>query len=169
MDYYPVEAYRPATMQCIIASSIKRNVPANVLLAIGQHEAGVEGSAIKNTNGSADLGRAGVNTVHLSLFPKYGVSEASASYYLKYDGCFNYDMAAYLLKGHLAKCRSDFWTCVGNYHSKAVMPKVKTEESMRRYERSVANNARYVSKIKPLAIGWEKYLSTNYRVKEYGQ
>jgi hypothetical protein len=155
MDYYPVEGFRAASMECVLQSAIRRNVPANVLLAIGQHEAGKEGSAIRNKNGTFDLGRTGINTVHLEEFAKYGVPAATAVHYLRYDGCFNYDMAAFLLKRHLLRCKAEFWTCVANYHANyAINPEA---------------NIRYQGLIRPLANAWGKYLSQNYPVKDYSK
>lgn len=151
MDY-AVQANRPATMECVLASAVARNVPANVLLAIGQHEAGKEGSAIRNTNGSYDLGRAGINTKHLDELASYGVSRDVATFYLRNDGCYNYDMAAFLIQRHLAQCKTTFWQCVANYHSKTVQ-----------------YNQIYQSKIMPLAISWQRFLSANYRVKDVTQ
>ena len=154
--YYAVESYRPATLQCVLASAVKRNVPANVLLAIGQHEAGKEGSAIRNSNGTYDLGRTGINTKTLNdMLPelaRYGVSRDQAIHYLGYDGCYNYDMAAYLLQKHLSACNADFWTCAAYYHS-------KTPEY----------NLRYQSYIIPLAKAWGDYLSKHYTVRSMGR
>jgi len=155
MDYYPVKEYRAASIECVLQSAVNRNVPANVLLGIGQHEAGKEGSAIRNKNGSFDLGRAGINTVHLKEIAEMGVPVATAVHYLRYDGCYNYDMAAFLLKRHLVRCKSDFWTCVGNYHAQySILPEA---------------NRRYQGLIKPLAAEWGKYLSQNYTVKDYSK
>lgn len=147
---YVVEANRAPTMECVLLSAATRNVPADVLLAIGEKEAGWQGAAILNKNGSRDLGSAGINTVHLAGLRSYGVQEDTASYYLKHDGCYNYDMAAYLLRGHLDRCKGDFWTCVANYHS-------KTPEK----------NAVYRAAIIPLAGKWKQYLMKHYQLKDY--
>jgi len=147
---FHVEAHRAATIECVIESAIRRDVPANVVLAIGQHEAGKNGSAIKNTNGSFDLGNAGVNTVQLDELARYGIDRKTAMFYLMYDGCYNYDVAAYLLARHLHNCTQTFWACVGNYRS-------KTEKY----------NLEYQKKIIPLAQKWNIYLSKYYKTKEY--
>lgn len=149
---YVVEAHRAPTMQCILQSAINRNVPADVLLAIGEHEKGWEGAAIKNKDGSRDLGRAGINTTHLQKLRTYGVSEETATYYLKNDGCYNYDMAAYLLRDHLDKCTKEYWTCVANYHSK-----------------TPSKNEKYRAAIIPLANKWKQYLMKNYPLKDYSK
>ena len=150
--YYSVEQFRPATMECVLDSAIKRNIPANVLLAVGQHEAGKEGSAIRNTDGSLDFGRTGINSITVDdVMPemkKYGVTREQVVYYLRYDGCYNYDMAAYVLQKHLRNCNFDFWTCVARYHSKSPEP-----------------NKRYQTFIIPLAAKWERYLKDNFPVR----
>jgi hypothetical protein len=150
VNYYDVEQYRPATMQCVLESAVHYQVPADVLLAIGQHEAGKEGSAIPNTNGTYDLGRAGINTIHLAELRRYGVDPVVAVHALRFDGCYNYAMAAYLLQRSLSGCRQDYWTCVANYHS--VTPR---------------HNVAYQAKVRPLAEGWAMYLKQHYRVKGF--
>jgi len=147
---FEVEAYRHASIECIINSAIQRDVPANVLLAIGQHEAGKNGSAIKNADGSFDLGNAGINTIQLEELAQYGVDKKTATFYLMHDGCYNYDMAAFLLAKHLHNCKQDFWSCVGNYRSKT--PKYNQE---------------YQGFIRPLAKKGNDYLSKYYKTKEY--
>jgi hypothetical protein len=152
VSYFDVEQYRPATMQCVLQDAVRYQVPADVLLAIGQQEAGHEGSAIPNTDGSYDLGRAGINTVHLSELRSYGVDPRTAVHYLRYDGCYNYAMAAFLLRKRLVNCKQDYWTCVANYHS--ATPRF---------------NAEYQTRIIPYAQQWAEYLRQHYRVKGYGQ
>ncbi|MEX3555110.1 MAG: transglycosylase SLT domain-containing protein [Burkholderia gladioli] len=150
MNYYDVEQYRPASIECVLQSAVRYHVPADVLLAIGQHEAGDEGSAIRNGNGTFDLGRAGINTVHVEELTRYGVPAATAVHYLRFDGCYNYAMAAYLLRRQLAGCDQSYWTCVANYHS-----------------RTPRFNAIYQQKIIPLARQWASYLREHYRVKGF--
>lgn len=150
MTYYDVEPYRAATMECVLQAAVTYQVPADVLLAIGQYEAGAEGSAIRNSNGTFDLGRTGINTVHLKDLEQYGVSGVVAEHYLKFDGCYNYQMAAYLLNRSLTRCTQDYWTCVADYHS--ATPRF---------------NQIYQNKIRPLAALWARYLKANYKVKGY--
>ncbi len=124
-------------------------MPANVLLAIGEQEAGAVGAALRNANGTYDLGPAGINSIHLPELVQTGLSVESAAHYLRYDGCYNYAMAAYLLAKQISNCKQEYWTCVANYHS-------KTPE----------RNAVYRRKIIPLAIKWADYLTQHYPVKE---
>ncbi|CAE6794558.1 hypothetical protein R70006_05009 [Paraburkholderia domus] len=150
MNYYDVEQYRAATLECVLDSAVRYQTPADVLLAIGQYEAGQDGSAIPNANGTYDLGRAGINTIHLQELARYGVSPQTAIHYLRYDGCYNYAMAAYLLRQQLVQCSQAYWTCVANYHS-----------------HTARFNEAYQKRIIPLARQWAAYLREHYRVKGY--
>ncbi|CAG9184160.1 lysozyme family protein [Cupriavidus pampae] len=156
-SFYAVQKWRPANEQCVVAAAVRRNVPANVLLAIGQHEAGKEGSAIRNTDGTRDFGRAGINDVSVDeVMPeiaRYGVSRDQVVDALMHDGCYNYEMAAYLLSKRLAKCKSDdFWYCAASYHSK-----------------TPSKNLRYQGFIKPLAEQWSRYIKQHYTVRSYSR
>lgn len=154
MDGYEVQPYRAPTMECILQSAVKRNVPAEVLLAIGSQEAGKEGSAIRNSDGSVDLGRMGINSETVKDLARktvgYGTSIEAITYYLRFDGCYNYDVAAYLLRGHLDSCTRDFWYCAARYHSK-----------------TLEKNLKYQEKIKPLAASWARYLQMHYNTRSF--
>ena len=156
-SFYAVEKWRPASLQCIVDAAVRRNVPANVLLAIGQHEAGKEGSAILNKNGTRDFGRAGINDKSVNdVMPEiapYGVSRAQVVDALMHDGCYNYEMAAFILSKKLRACKSnDFWFCAATYHS-------KTPEL----------NAVYQGKIRPLAESWSRILMQKFTVRSYSR
>lgn len=151
MDYYAVEDYRPATIQCVLESAIRRNVPANALLGIAQIEGGKEGMVKPNSNGSFDFGRFQINSIHLKELERYGVSQDVAKYYLVRDGCYGAEMAAYRLKRCLEKDpKKEFWERAACYHSKT--PKL---------------NAIYREKLIPVALQWADWLSKNYQVREF--
>lgn len=152
MDYYPVMDYRPATVECVLVSSVQRNVPANIMLAIAQIEGGKEGTVKSNKDGSFDFGRFQINSVHLKELSDYGVPPEVAKHYLTNDGCYSADYAAYRLQ----RCFNDsslkgkgFWTRAACYHSKT--PKF---------------NAIYQEKLKPAAMHWADWLSRNFKVRE---
>lgn len=152
MDYYPVEDYRPASIECVLSSSVRRDVPANVLLALAQIEGGKEGMVKPNTDGSFDFGRWQINSVHLQELSDYGVPPQVAKYYLVRDGCYGADFAAYRLQRCLNDPKAqkkDFWERAACYHSKT--PKL---------------NAIYREKLKPVARQWADWLSTHYQVRE---
>ncbi|WP_454727970.1 MULTISPECIES: transglycosylase SLT domain-containing protein [Cupriavidus] len=156
-SFYAVEKFRPAAIECVVAAAVRRNVPANVLLAIGQHEAGTEGSAILNRNGTRDFGRTGINdkTVDdaMAEIAPFGVNRAQVVDALMHDGCYNYEMAAFVLSKKLKACKSsDFWFCAASYHS--ATPEL---------------NLVYQRKIKPLADQWSRYLKQHYTVRSYSR
>lgn len=151
MDYYAVEDYRPATIQCVLEASVRRDVPANVLLGIAQIEGGKEGMVKPNANGSFDFGRFQINSIHLKELARYGVSQDVAKYYLVRDGCYSAEMAAYRLKRCLVENPGkEFWERAACYHSRT--PKF---------------NVIYREKLKPVALRWADWLSKNYQVREF--
>lgn len=151
MDYH-VQDYRVATIECVLDSSVRRNVPANVLLAIVQIEGAKEGLIRKNKNGSFDFGRWQINSVHLEEMARFGVSAEVAKYYLTRDGCYGADFAAYRLQRCLndpSRKKKEFWERAACYHSK-----------------TLELNLVYQEKLKPLARRWADWLSTRYQVRE---
>ena len=150
MDY-PVQDYRPATIECVLDTAVRRNVPANVLLAIVQVEGAHEGQVKSNTNGSFDFGRWQINSVHLGALAGYGVPVEKAKYYLTRDGCYGADFAAYRLQQCLSwkQDTKDFWERAACYHSK-----------------TPTRNAIYKAKLKPIALRWADWLSAHYQVRE---
>ncbi len=145
-DFY---AEGPATVECVITAANKQQVPANVLLAIGSIESGKNGQTVKNNNGSIDHGHFQLNTIQfrqggrLEPLIKKGVTLRDVTW----RGCYNAELAAYVLKGHLAEeTGQDFWTKAANYHSK-----------------TGKFNAIYKSKLIPLSTQWAKWLQQNYQ------
>lgn len=110
-------SYRPATIECVIVAAQERGVPANVLLGLASIEMGVNGDRLKNTNKSLDLGHFGINTIHFE--PGEPLAEAGIRpEHVANDGCYNAQVAAWLLARHLHRKRgTDFWVWAANYHS----------------------------------------------------
>lgn len=138
---------QPATIECVVSSAVRRQVPANVLLAILEWENGHD-RAIPNKNGSFDFGQGGVNTVNLRDVTRQGVPADLAAYSLMKDGCYNAEYVAYLLQQRLSERRPgnpDFWNRVASYHSK-----------------TPSLNLTYQTRIRPLADKWARYLSQRY-------
>jgi len=153
-DYYPVEAYRPATMECALASAARHAVPANIMFAVLQLEGSREGLMRRNSNGSIDFGRGQINTISfLDWQRRFQLSNDQINqmvYYATYDGCYSVDLVATLLQQRLSEPCADVWTCAANYHSKT--PK---------------HNQVYRAKLIPLASVWAQYLRTHYQMEEY--
>ena len=153
MDVYPVQVsdYRPATVECVVATAIRRQVPANVLLALGSLENGREGLAKRNSNGTWDFGFWQINSSHLQELYKAGVAPAVASRALMMDGCYGAEMAAYRLQRCLAwnPAVNDLWTRAACYHSK-----------------TPAKNLVYRNKLIPMAQRWAVWLGQNFTTRE---
>ena len=84
---------------CSISAAVKYEVPANIVLAVAEKEAGKPGQWMKNTNGTHDVGPMQFNTLYLGDLAKYGITanDAAAS------GCYSFDLAAWRLRQHLRK------------------------------------------------------------------
>lgn len=108
-------------MTCVYQSAKKYELPSSLLLAVIKTEGGRNGLAVKNKNGSYDLGIMQINTIHLPALKKMGINRAT----LLSNGCVNIDVGAWMLRSHFpAKPeltnRDKWWGYVGNYHSKTV-------------------------------------------------
>jgi hypothetical protein len=145
MDALPPQ-YKPATIECVVQAASFQGIPPAVLLAIGSMENGKNGQAVVNTNGTYDLGHMQINTsTYKYEIAKYGVSMEE----VRWNGCRNVEVAAYLLKKRLKENpHQDFWTRVANYHSKTPV-----------------YNMRYKSKLVPLAQRWDTWLKNNPNFK----
>jgi hypothetical protein len=100
---------------CSIAASIHYDVPANILLAVAEKEAGNPGQWVRNTNGTHDVGAMQFNTGYLkSLTAQYGITANDVAA----AGCYAYDLAAWRIHGHLTNDTGDIWTRAANYHSR---------------------------------------------------
>ena len=100
---------------CSIAASVHYDVPANIVLAVAEKEAGKPGQWVSNANGTHDVGTMQFNTGYLKgLTAKYGITanDVAAS------GCYAYDLAAWRLHGHITNDTGDIWTRAANYHSR---------------------------------------------------
>ncbi len=134
----------PASIQCVLDVAQYYKLPANALLAIISNESGKNGHAVRNTNGTHDLGHMQINTsTYASEIAHMGISMKD----VQWKGCLNIYAAAYLVRKRLKEnMHQDFWTRLANYHSKTPF-----------------YNARYKQKIIVLANQWELWLSNNYQ------
>lgn len=100
---------------CSIAASVHYDVPANILLAVAEKEAGKPEQWVRNTNGTHDVGVMQFNTGYLkTLTAQYGITADDVAA----AGCYAYDLAAWRIHGHLANDTGDIWTRAANYHSR---------------------------------------------------
>ena len=103
-----------ARIVCSIQEAQHYGIPPAVMLAVAQIEGGRPGQAVRNKNGSFDLGPMQLNTSWLVTLRPYGVDPRWALA----RGCYPYQLAAWRIHNHVVQDRGDYWTRVANYHSR---------------------------------------------------
>jgi pyruvate/2-oxoglutarate dehydrogenase complex dihydrolipoamide acyltransferase (E2) component len=126
---------------CSITAAVKYEVPANIVLAVAEQEAGKPGQWVENTNGTQDVGPMQFNTVYLAQLRRYGITAQDVAQ----GGCYSYDLAAWRLRGHLRNDQGDIWTRAANYHS-----------------RTPQYNTVYRASLIKRAGNWEKWLVVRF-------
>ena len=98
---------------CTQSAAAFHKVNPIILQAIIFHETGGRPDLVlKNSNGSFDMGIAGINSVHLSELNLFGIQKDQLL-----DGCVNTYIAAWLLAKQI-RLFGNTWIAVGSYHSK---------------------------------------------------
>jgi hypothetical protein len=122
----------------VVVAAARQLVPANVLLAIASLEGGRNGQVVCNANGSCDISHFQINsnTWRTELAP-WGVRIED----LRWRGCYNAEVAAFLLHRDLSEKSGDFWTKAANYHS-----------------RTPQFNAPYRAALEAFAARWARWL-----------
>jgi len=133
---------------CSITAAMKYDVPANILLAVAEKEAGKPGQRVRNTNGTYDVGPMQFNTTYLSDLKQYGISAEDVAA----SGCYSYELAAWRIAKHIRDDKGDIWTKAANYHS-------------RTYE----FNQRYRADLIVKAVKWADWLETHFKPDPYGK
>jgi len=105
-------------VECSISASAKYEVPANIILAIAEKEAGTPGQWVRNANGTYDVGSMQFNTAYLKDLEQYGITPNDVAA----AGCYSFDLAAWRLRKHIKNDQGDIWTRVANYHSRTSDP-----------------------------------------------
>ncbi len=102
---------------CLLAAAHTYQVPPAVMIGIMQVEGGRVGQAVRNDNGSFDLGPMQVNTVWVpQLSHIWHVSETTTRAWVRDDGCVNVNVAAWILKQKIAETGS-LYGGIAHYHS----------------------------------------------------
>ena len=130
---------------CSISAAIKYEVPANIVLAVAEKEAGKPGQWVKNANGTHDVGPMQFNTLYLSDLARYGIT----ANHVAAAGCYSFDLAAWRLRQHLRKDQGDLWTRAANYHS-----------------RTPQYNAVYRADLMRRAVKWADWLEARFVTRE---
>jgi Transglycosylase SLT domain len=146
MDAVPMDFYAPgpANVQCVVVAAGRQGVPANVLLALASNEGGKNGQLVRNKNGSYDISHFQINTATYARELKpYGVKFED----LRWRGCYNAEIAAWLLRKRLDEPGDDFWRKAANYHN-----------------RKPEFNIPYRNNLMARATEWANWLQSNYSV-----
>lgn len=103
--------------QCVRQAARGHDWLEKTLRGLRAQEAGWLGAEVANTNGTHDLGPLQINS---SWVPKIsrlvGRPPAQVRYWLRYDPCFNAEVARWIFLSGLA-VTGDYWKAVGTYHS----------------------------------------------------
>lgn len=99
---------------CSITAAVKYHVPANIVLAVAEKEAGKPNTWVRNSNNTYDIGPMQFNTSYLRDLAKYGITARDVAA----GGCYSFELAAWRLRGHITHDKGDLWTRVANYHSR---------------------------------------------------
>jgi soluble lytic murein transglycosylase-like protein len=111
------------TLQCLVVEAKRQELPINLLYAVMKTEGGRPGLAMKNTNGSFDLGPMQVNTVNVKWIAQaaYGIVDPVTikvtAAQLMFDACSSIAAGAYILKTRIVESNGNVWQGVGRYHS----------------------------------------------------
>lgn len=120
--------------QCVASAAQRYRVPEVIILAYLKTEGGSTGKQNRNTNASYDMGLMQVNDIHLRGAPHYLERQGITRERLMNDACLNIHVGTYLAAYEISKA-PNFWTGVGNYHSKTPP---KRDAYMRKFYRNLA-------------------------------
>jgi hypothetical protein len=126
---------------CALTASARFGVPANIILAVAEQESGRPGIAVRNHNGSFDIGTMQLNTAFLRTLAGYGITPADAAQ----PGCYPYELATWLLRKHLLTASGDLWTRVAAYNS-----------------RTPSINRRYRALVMAKGVAWGDWLKARW-------
>jgi hypothetical protein len=142
IDTFPdIPPSRQEMVACSLAASLAYDVPANILLAIAEKEAGKPGQWVRNTNGTYDVGSLQFNTAYLRGLSRFGIAPADVAA----PGCYAFLLAAWRIRAHLHDDTGDVWTRAANYHSRT--PRI---------------NARYRADLIHRAARWSSWLDRHF-------
>ncbi|MGI4938982.1 MAG: lytic transglycosylase domain-containing protein [Janthinobacterium lividum] len=105
-------------LACMALVASIYHLPPRVLPSIRVIEGGWPGAAIRNTNGSEDLGVMQVNTLWIEPLVRYtGLAAPVVRQKLVNLPCFNIAAAGAILRGYLDEANGDLMQAIGYYHS----------------------------------------------------
>lgn len=102
---------------CIFSAAQTYSVPPSVILGILSVEGGRVGQAVRNTNGTYDLGPMQINTIWIpELSRHWGVSQRVALKMVRDDACVNIGVGAWILRTKMNEAGS-LYQGIAHYHS----------------------------------------------------
>jgi hypothetical protein len=100
-------------LSCINSAAIEFNVPSKLIITVLQIERGKNNQAVKNSNGTYDLGSMQINTRWMPILAKYSISRED----IQHDPCINVRIGAWILAKAIAS-DNDLLKGISNYHSR---------------------------------------------------
>lgn len=101
------------TADCVVDAAHASGMPVAALFAILATEGGKTGEALRNKNGTWDMGPFQVNTTHVNELAVMGIAPET----VLRDGRVNAYAAAWLLRKEYRRTGS-LWQAIGAYHSR---------------------------------------------------
>lgn len=102
---------------CMMIAAQTYTVPPAVLVGIMEVEGGKVGQAVRNTNGTYDLGPMQINTIWIpELAEKWRVSQPHAKKMVRDDPCVNIHVAAWILRQRI-DYTGNLTKGIAGYHS----------------------------------------------------
>lgn len=107
----------PRIVACVRQAARGHDWLEKTLWGLRYQEAGWLGAEVANANGTHDLGPLQINSAWVPRIARLvGRPEQQVRYWLRYDACFNADVARWIFLSGL-KASGDYWKAVGIYHS----------------------------------------------------
>ena len=101
------------TVGCVSDAASAAGLPLAALIGILATENGRVGEALRNDNGTWDMGPFQINTIHVNELVGMGIAPED----VLRDGCANAYAAAWLLRKEYNRT-GDIWQAIGAYHSR---------------------------------------------------
>lgn len=111
----------PLTAACLTAAAHAYQIPQDYLYAILATERGLVGQAVKDRNGTQDLGPFQINSVWGPAIGRFwNITTDQALDKVRDDGCAGAIIATAILRHCLNEARGDMPAAIGLYHSHSI-------------------------------------------------
>jgi hypothetical protein len=117
-----------AQTDCVGLAADRYGLPVSLIHAILEVEGGSVDQAVRNTNGTEDLGPMQINTIWLPRLAPYGITRQQ----LQHDRCINILVGSWILARQLKTAKDmegpaqrRVWWGIGAYHSRTPEHNVK--------------------------------------------